>query len=64
MDVGKWGIIFMPPDAKETLVGMEFLRTFGLGVMISRTLGISLYSEEFLADIVEKMEDLNLNPDG
>lgn len=64
MDVGQWGMIFMPPDAKETLVGMEFLRTFGLAVVISRTVGIRLYSEEFLAEIVEKMGDLDLNPDG
>ena len=55
MDVTHAGLVLMPPKATSILAGMKFLETFGLGLLISRSLGIALVPERLLADVFERM---------
>lgn len=54
MGMGKPGTVLMPAGSHATLVGMEFLRTFGVGLMISRSTGVHLVSEHLLSEALEQ----------
>ena len=55
MDVTQAGLVLMPPKGSSILAGMQFLETFGVGLLISRSLGIALVPERSLASVFERM---------
>ena len=54
MEMAKPGMVVMPAGSHVTLVGMEFLRTFEVGLVISRSTGVLLAAEHLLAEILEQ----------
>ncbi len=55
LDATRSGLVLMPPRAASILVGMKFLETFGLALLISRSLGVTLVPEGLLSDVFERM---------
>lgn len=54
MGMAKTGTVLMPAGSHATLVGMGFLRTFDVGLVISRSTGVLLAAEHLLAEILEQ----------
>ena len=49
-------LVLLSGSTGATLVGMDFLRQFGLGLMLSEHLGVRLVREELFLDVVEQVQ--------
>ncbi len=56
MGMTKDVLVLLSGSTGATLVGLDFLRQFGLGLMLSEHLGVRLVREELFLSVVENVQ--------
>ncbi len=57
-DKSQFGLVILEFSSIDVLIGMDFLRTFGLALLVMKA-GISLFDEEKILKALQKIQDAN-----